>query len=124
MFLAADDAASLKKQLDQLKQDGLRLSWLLPTDQYIETGIELGNGQSFPAGGSHSSIGDWAVFARTGGDIDFSHSMRSELTAACHSLGHEASAKDETGESVLLVRKKPLRPADRDGPGGRRAARD
>ena len=88
---------------DQIKQDGLRLSWLLPTDQYIETGVELGNGQSFPAGGSHSGVGDWALFAKTGGDIGFSHSWQLGLShyQADNIDGRQAATHSFTGDSKL-----------------------
>ncbi len=65
---------------DQLKQDGLRLTWLPPTDHYLELGLEAGNGQAFPAGGSHSGIGDWAGWLRTGGDIGDSHSWQAGVS--------------------------------------------
>ena len=59
---------------DQLKQDGVRLSWILPTDTYYLIGAEVGNGVHFPSAGNHSGVGDWLVFANTGGDIGLSHS--------------------------------------------------
>lgn len=65
---------------DQLKQDGLRLAWLLPTERYLEVALEGGNGQAFPAGGSHAGIGDWVAYARTGGDIGDSHSWQFGLS--------------------------------------------
>ena len=33
----------------QFADDGLQLRWLAPTDQFIELGIEVGRGRSFPA---------------------------------------------------------------------------
>ncbi len=65
---------------NQIKQDGLRMNWALPTEQYIELGLEAGNGQSFPVGGSHSGIGDWAAFVKTGGDIGDSASWQLGLS--------------------------------------------
>ena len=61
---------------DQLVQDGVRLSWILPTDTYFLIGSELGNGVHFPSAGNHSGVGDWLVFAKTGGDIGLSHSWQ------------------------------------------------
>ena len=61
---------------DQLKQDGLQLSWLLPLDRYVLMGIETGNGVQYPSAGSHSGIGDGVLFAKTGGDIGLSHSWQ------------------------------------------------
>ncbi|HHJ21036.1 MAG TPA: hypothetical protein ENJ84_14600 [Gammaproteobacteria bacterium] len=64
----------------QIKQDGLRLNWALPLDKYVELGLEAGNGQGFPAGGSHDGVGDWAVFVKTGGDIGASASWQLGLS--------------------------------------------
>jgi hypothetical protein len=65
---------------DQLKQDGVRLSWILPTDTYYMIGGEVGNGVNFPSAGYHSGVGDWLVFANTGGDIGLSHSWQLGLS--------------------------------------------
>lgn len=61
---------------DQLKEDGIQLSWILPTDHYFLIGAEVGNGVHFPSAGNHSGVGDWLVFANTGGDVGFSHSWQ------------------------------------------------
>ncbi len=88
---------------NQIKQDGLRLNWTLPTDQYIELGLEAGNGQSFPAGGSHGGLGDWAAFAKTGGDIGDSASWQLGLShyQADDIEGREASTHSFSGDSKL-----------------------
>jgi hypothetical protein len=65
---------------DQLKQDGVQLSWILPTDSYFLIGAEVGNGVHYPSAGNHSGVGDWLVFANTGGDIGFSHSWQLGLS--------------------------------------------
>ena len=61
---------------DQLKEDGIQLSLILPTDHYFLIGAEVGNGVHFPSAGNHSGVGDWLVFANTGGDVGFSHSWQ------------------------------------------------
>lgn len=61
---------------DQMATDGLKLSYLLPTDQMIELGGTIGNGNSYPGSGINSGIGDWLVFAKTGGDIGISNSWQ------------------------------------------------
>ncbi|MGQ0599425.1 hypothetical protein [Aquabacterium sp.] len=61
----------------QYKQEGLQAKWLLPTDQFIELGAELGNGHGFPGNDrNRNSAGSMALFAHTGGDIGDSHSWR------------------------------------------------
>jgi hypothetical protein len=88
---------------NQIKQDGLRLNWALPTDQYIELGLEAGNGQSFPAGGSHGGLGDWAAFAKTGGDIGDSASWQLGLShyQADNIEGRDATTHLFSGDSKL-----------------------
>jgi hypothetical protein len=71
--------------------DGLQLSWLAPTDQFIELGLELGRGRGFPGGdNSRNGIGMAAFSAHTGGDLGESHSWRaglSVLNAQAEGLG-------------------------------------
>lgn len=61
---------------EQLKQDGVQLSWLLPTDHYFLIGGEAGNGVHYPSAGSHANVGDWSAYIKTGGDIGISHSWQ------------------------------------------------
>jgi len=65
---------------DQLKEDGVRLSWLLPTEQYFLIGGEAGNGVNSPSAGSHANIGNWLAYIKTGGDIGISHSWELGLS--------------------------------------------
>lgn len=50
--------------------DGARVNWLAPTDQYLELGAEVGNGDAFPAAGGNT----YTLFAKTGGDFSASNS--------------------------------------------------
>ena len=56
--------------------DGVELSYVLPTDQYVEVGGGLFRGDDFPSGGSVTGVGGWSAFARTGGDIGDDQSWR------------------------------------------------
>ncbi|MEJ6001429.1 porin [Paucibacter soli] len=61
----------------QYGDDGVQLNWLAPTEQYLELGLELGRGRSFPGGdNSRNGAGMSALTAHTGGDIGASHSWR------------------------------------------------
>jgi hypothetical protein len=61
--------------------DGVQLTWLAPTDQFIELGLELGRGRGLPGGdNSRNGIGMAAFSAHTGGDIGDSHSWRAGLS--------------------------------------------
>jgi hypothetical protein len=65
----------------QYGDDGVQATWLAPTDQYIELGVELGRGRSFPGGdNSRNGAGMAAVTAHTGGDIGDSNNWRAGLS--------------------------------------------
>jgi len=59
---------------DQLKEEGVQASWILPTDHYILLGGELGNGVQYPSADSQTGVGDWVAYLKTGGDINLSNS--------------------------------------------------
>lgn len=57
--------------------DGVELSFLMPTDFYLEIGAGGFRGRGFPAeGGDGSDLGAWNAYARTGGDIGDETSWR------------------------------------------------
>jgi hypothetical protein len=55
----------------QYADDGVRLTWLAPTDTFLELGVEALRGDRFPGGGDAEHIlGDThTAFARLGGDL-------------------------------------------------------
>ncbi len=65
---------------DQLTTDGVKLSFVLPTDQLIEIGGTIGSGGHYPGNSGHRGIGDWLIFAKTGGDIGISHSWQAGVS--------------------------------------------
>jgi len=61
----------------QYKSDGMQLKWLAPTDEFIEMGIELGNGGKFPGNDRNKNgVGSTVLFAHVGDDIGDSISWR------------------------------------------------
>ena len=51
----------------QYADDGLQLTWLAPTNHFIELGLEAGRGRSFPGGdNSRNGAGMLALTAHTG----------------------------------------------------------
>lgn len=97
------DASLMQRVLfgEHLRQDGVQLKWLAPTEAFWEFGVEAGRGQFFPgsdAGGNRNGAGAWAAFARTGGDVGSSHGWRAGLSylAARPSI-REAHLEDEAG---------------------------
>ena len=65
----------------QLKQDGVQLKWVAPTDLFIEIGAELSAGDQFPGSDRNKNgIGGSALLAHVGGDIGDSYAWRSGLS--------------------------------------------
>jgi hypothetical protein len=65
----------------QYADDGVQLHWLAPIDQYLELGLELGRGLSFPGsdtGGNGAGMS--ALTLHTGGDLGESHSWRAGVS--------------------------------------------
>jgi hypothetical protein len=61
----------------QYQQNGIQASWVAPTDQFLQLGAELGNGDSFPGTPrNRNGAGSGVVFARVGGDVGDSHSWQ------------------------------------------------
>ena len=89
----------------QLRQDGLQLRALLPTDQYIELGGSIGAAGPFPSGGSNGNQpGTATVFAHTGGDVGVSHSWRAGLSYLwAKSNDRESWDVDASGNSVTQL---------------------
>ncbi|MCK5335536.1 MAG: hypothetical protein KAQ67_05205 [Gammaproteobacteria bacterium] len=62
---------------DQLIDDGLQVSWLVPLDTYFKVGVEATRGGRFPAGGAaNDGNGAYALFAKFGGDVGVSHAWQ------------------------------------------------
>ena len=76
----------------QFTHDGVQFKWIAPTDQFIELGAEVGNGDSFPGGNVNTNgAGAASVFAHTGGDIGTSHSWRAGVSYL-HTRAHDRAA--------------------------------
>jgi hypothetical protein len=65
---------------DQLIDDGVQMTWLAPTDIFLQLGAELLSGSRFPAAGSTNGIGAWTAFTHLGGDIGIAHSWQLGLS--------------------------------------------
>ena len=65
----------------QLKQDGVQLKWVAPTDLFLELGAELSAGSQFPGGARNKNgVGSNALFATLGGDIGTSVAWRAGVS--------------------------------------------
>lgn len=66
---------------NNLIDDGLQLTWLPPTDTYVQLGLEALSGKRFPsAGGSNHGQGAYSAFAKIGADLNASHSWQLGLS--------------------------------------------
>jgi hypothetical protein len=65
----------------QYANDGLQVKWVAPTDQFLDFGAEVGNGDNFPGSvRNKNGAGSGVIYAHTGGDIGASHSWRAGLS--------------------------------------------
>jgi hypothetical protein len=94
---------------NQYIDDGLQFRWLAPTDFYLELGAELLRGDRYPAGGAaNSGLGSKTFFAKTGGDVGFSHSWQFGLSwltadAVDRASGDEDDPLAFTGSTDLYI---------------------
>lgn len=66
---------------DAIRDDGVQLSWVAPTELFFKLGAELTRGEKFPAGGAaDDGKGASAIFAKIGGDVGTSHSWQFGLS--------------------------------------------
>lgn len=65
----------------QYKPDGVQAKWLAPIDQFLEVGVEVGNGSQFPGNDrDKNGFGATDVFAHLGDDIGDSASYRAGVS--------------------------------------------
>jgi len=65
----------------QYKNDGVQVKWLAPVDRFVELGLELGRGATFPGTDRNKNGANAvAVFAHAGDDIGESTSWRAGLS--------------------------------------------
>nr|VFJ58727.1 MAG: hypothetical protein BECKFW1821B_GA0114236_104313 [Candidatus Kentron sp. FW] len=97
---------------NQLRDDGLQVSYIAPTDTFLQLGAEAFKGSRFPAGGEHDGVGSWTAFANIGGDIGIEHSWLVGLghwqandiqgrTSAAHSHGGTVETPSFTGKNKI-----------------------
>lgn len=89
---------------NQLTDDGVRLSWVAPTDLFIELGGEWLRGAAFPAGGSdNEGKGTWTAFAHVGGDVGPSNSWRLGLSKVDSDVAGRETGEDESGDGGVTT---------------------
>lgn len=87
---------------NQLIDDGLQLSWIAPTNTFLQLGAEILGGSRYPAGGKTNGIGAWTAFADIGGDIGIEHSWQLGLShwQANHIEGRESGGHHAHGDGA------------------------
>jgi hypothetical protein len=87
----------------QLKQDGVQLKWLAPTDLFIEFGAETGNGDEFPGTRrNRNGMNGATLFAHVGGDVGDSTSWRAGAAwMEQHAEDRTYEDTDEFGNPIL-----------------------
>jgi len=96
---------------NHLRDDGMRLSYVAPTDTYIQLGAEALRGSRFPGGGEQDGIGLWTAFAHIGGDIDIEQSWQLGLShweadvdgRSTGGHGHSHDHGDEHDEAPIFT---------------------
>lgn len=87
---------------NQYFDDGVRLSFIAPTDLYLELGAEIFAGDKYPAGGSDSNIGSWVSFINLGGDINTSHSWQAGVSYwSADKIEREYASHDHAGTAEV-----------------------
>jgi hypothetical protein len=93
----------------QYGDDGLRLSWVAPTDIYFELGAEALRGDRYPAGGaSNSGPGSYTLRTRLGGDVGFSNGWQAGLSYLQVDADDRASGDEDdpllfSGDSDVVI---------------------
>ena len=90
---------------NQYGDDGAQVTWLAPTDQFLEIGAEVFRGDAWPAAGAkNTGAGTYTAFVHTGNDINDSSSYLAALSYL-HSdaTGRVSSAGTFNGKTDLGI---------------------
>lgn len=86
----------------QYGDDGLQMKWVAPLDQFVEIGVELGRGKTFPGGDTpRNGTGMNALTVHTGGDLGTNHSWRGGVSVLnAKATDQTLSATDSNGNTI------------------------
>ncbi len=89
---------------DQLRDDGVQVSWVAPTELFFKLGAELTRGAQFPAGGAtNNGSGTYALFAKFGGDVGTSHAWQLGLSHWSADVEGRTSSVHTHGVTITAV---------------------
>lgn len=87
---------------NQLKNDGVQVKWLAPTDMYLELGAEAASGGAFPSSDrNQNGVSLTTLFAHLGDDVGGSHSWRGGLSLLSTSPRDRAYADVDAGGAAV-----------------------
>jgi hypothetical protein len=86
----------------QYGDDGLQLTWLAPTDRFVELKAEVGRGRSYPGSdSSRNGAGMASLSAHVGDDVGTSHSWRAGVSLLrARARDQELLAQDAAGTDI------------------------
>jgi len=88
----------------QLKDDGVQLRWVAPTDLFVELGVEALRGAGFPAGGDkRDGVNSWTGFVHFGGDIGTGGAWRLGLSHLRADADGRATGEDDSPETFTFT---------------------
>ncbi|MGQ0586852.1 MAG: TonB-dependent receptor [Gammaproteobacteria bacterium] len=88
----------------QLKDDGVQLRWVAPTDLFVELGVEALRGAGFPAGGEErDGANSWTAFAHFGGDIGIGGAWRLGLSHLAADADGRATFDEDSPETFTFT---------------------
>jgi hypothetical protein len=87
----------------QLRQDGVQLKWLAPTDVFLELGAETGNGDSFPGTRRDANgLNGVTLFAHVGSDLGDNATWRGGVSwIDLRATDREYEDVDSAGDAVI-----------------------
>jgi hypothetical protein len=85
---------------NQLVDDGVQFTWLAPVERYLAFGAEAFRATAFPlSSGSGNRPGAYTLFAKTGGDVGFSHSWLAGVSYLDADTDFRQAARGPGGEA-------------------------
>lgn len=86
----------------QLNDDGLQMTWVAPTDLFVELGLEAGRGQSFPGSeASRNGAGRASLALHVGGDVGSSHSWRAGISVLRAKASDQALTQLDANDAAV-----------------------
>jgi hypothetical protein len=88
----------------QVKDDGVQLRWVAPTDLFLELGGEALRGQAFPAGGERrDGVNAWSGFVHLGGDLGMTGSWRLGFSHLQADADGRATGEEDGSETFTFT---------------------